>query len=87
MKKTRPMKQLRTFRVIVEYLEQEHVASFTEIKSYVNSRLKYGVTSPRLGNILAKYPEFVKVGTALRQGYERQADGNAYSVSEWALAD
>ena len=78
--------QARTCKVIVEFLEKEHVASFTEIKEYVNSRLKHGVTSPRLGNILQKYPEFVKVGMVDRRGYYRQADGNSYQVSEWTLS-
>ena len=78
--------QARTCNVIVEFLEKEHVASFTEIKEYVNSRLKHGVTSPRLGNILQKYPEFVKVGMVERRGYYRQADGNSYQVSEWTLS-
>ena len=78
--------QARTCNVIVEFLEKEHVASFTEIKEYVNSRLKHGVTSPRLGNILQKYPEFVKVGMVDRRGYYRQADGNSYQVSEWTLS-
>jgi len=78
--------QSRTCNVIVEFLVKEHVASFTEIKEYVNGRLKYGVTSQRLGNILQKYPEFVKVGMVERQGYYQTADGNSYKVTEWALS-
>ena len=78
--------QARSCNVIVEFLKREHVASFTEIKDYVNSRLKHGVTSPRLGNILQKYPEFVKVGMVERRGYYQRADGNAYQVSEWTLS-
>jgi len=77
MSDVRKTKQARTFRIIIEFLEREHTASFTEIKDYVNSRLKYGVTKGRLNNILGKYPEFVKVGQVNR----------GYNVSEWALAD
>jgi hypothetical protein len=48
MSDVRKTKQARTFRIIIEFLEREHTASFTEIKDYVNSRLKYGVTKGRL---------------------------------------
>ncbi len=73
-------------RKIVELLQKEHVASFTEIKTYINSQLRHGITTGRLNNILGKDPEFVRVGWVEVKGYERQADGNNYKVSEWTLA-
>lgn len=87
MTDVRKTKQDRTFRIILEFLEREHTASFTEIKDYVNSRLKYGVTKGRLNNILGKYPEFVKVGVVSRAGYCQASDGKGYNICEWALAD
>ena len=80
-------KGIHARRKIVELLEKEHVASFTEIKAYINSKLKYGITTGRLNNILAKDPIFVKVGKVQRQAYYREADGNGYFVTEWALAN
>ena len=81
------IKGLHARRKIVELLEKEQVASFTEIKAYINSKLKYGITTGRLNNILSKDPIFVKVGKVQRQAYYREDDGNGYIVTEWALAN
>lgn len=74
-------------RKIVEFLQKEHVATFTEIKEYVNSQLKHGITTGRLNNILGKDPGFVKVGMTELKAFYLQADGNGWKVTEWTLAD
>lgn len=79
--------QARTCNRIIKFLEEVGEAPFPLIKEYLNKHLKNGVTSPRLSNVLSKYPEFEKVGMT---GYKGDwngayADGN-FPHSIWRLA-
>ena len=73
--------QSRTCDYIVSFLKEVGEAPFPQIKEYINSRYKHGVTSPRLGNILSKYTEFEKVGMV------GNYHNGGYLVSVWRLTD
>ncbi len=47
----------------------------------VNERTKWGTTSHQLGNILAKYPDYQKVGHTYRSG----VISGSYEVCVWDL--
>jgi len=78
--------QVRTCNCIVKFLEDVGTAPFSKIKEHVNSKLKYGVTSSRLGNILSKYPDFEKVGMTITHGEVGGYIDQRYPISIWKLS-
>ena len=80
--------QARTCNRIVKYLQEVGEAPFPLIKEYINKHLKNGVTSPRLSNILSKYPEFEKVGmTGYVGDYNGIYSDGSFPHSIWKLAE
>jgi len=61
-------------------------APFSKIKEHVNSKLRNGVTSSRLANILSKYPDFEKVGMTIYPGEVGGYSDQRYPISIWALS-
>ena len=55
--------------------------SFTEIKDWTSLNSKYGLTSNQLGNILAKGPDFDKVGMVKRVGLA----GTSWQETVWEV--
>ena len=78
--------QIKTCNCIVKFLEEVGSAPFSKIKEHVNSKLKHGVTSPRLGNILSKYPDFEKVGMTIYPGEVGGYSDQRYPISIWTLS-
>ena len=78
--------QSRTCNCVVKYLQQVGDAPFPRIKEHVNSKLRNGVTSARLANILAKYPEFEKVGMTFYKGEPGVWTDQRYPQSVWTLS-
>ena len=64
--------QARTCNCIIKLLKEVEEASFQKIKEHVNSKMKHGVTSQRLANVLRTYPEFELVGMT---GYKKDKSG------------
>jgi len=56
-------------RAFIAYSEQnvKHV-SFTQLRDWLNSNTKDGISSPRLGSMLRRTPKFVKIETYRRVG-------------------
>jgi len=59
----------RIEKAFVAY-NQENVShvSFTQLKDWLNSNTREGISSPRLGALLKRTPKFVKVQTYRRVG-------------------
>lgn len=56
----------------------------TQLRDYLNKRLKHGTTVSELGNILGKYGEFVKVRKETRISCAGRSSGS-YKVCVWSL--
>lgn len=78
--------QTRTCNCVVKYLQEVGSAPFPRIKEHVNSKLKSGVTSARLANILAKYPDFQKVGMTFYPGESGAWTDSRFPSSVWTLS-
>ena len=78
---------VRTYNRILEMLTEREEASTREILDFCNNyrtqrgRISQtGVTMTQLGNILAKYPAFVRIGDTLTAGYSGK-----YKIAVWTL--
>ena len=78
--------QSRTCNCVVKYLQEVGDAPFPMIKEHVNSKLRNGVTSSRLANILAKYPDFEKVGMTFYAGESGVWTEQRYPHTIWTLS-
>ena len=79
--------QARTCNCIIKLLKEVEEASFQKIKEHVNSKMKHGVTSQRLANVLRTYPEFELVGMTGYKGQVGIYANSDYPVSIWKLTE
>ncbi len=76
------MRTQRIRRVVTATLTERGPLATHEILEAVNNKTKWGTTSHQLGNILAKYPDYKKVGHTFRAGIL----SGSYEVCVWDLA-
>ena len=70
-------------RKIIQCLQDNEAHTTEHIHAYVNEHYRYGATMNQIGNILAKYPEFEKVGMQKVPDYR----GWDYYICTWRLKD
>ncbi len=51
---------MRAKELICEYLQKQTTASTSQIITYLNDKLRYGVTTNQVGNLLARHPRIEK---------------------------
>mgnify|MGYP003109053247 FL=1 len=77
--------QTRTTTKIIEFLRQEGQAATVTIFEFLNdqkrSRLRSGCTMSRLGNLLAKNPEFEEVDKVYLN--DKYYDVKVWRLSNW----
>jgi hypothetical protein len=64
------------------YLGEVNDATTQQIFQHVNANTKHGAVMNQLANILAKAPEFMKIGTERHDGFT----GTTNTVCRWALS-
>jgi len=77
-------KTIRARLKIVDFLKgRDEGASFQEIRDFLNANTRHGITQHSLGNVLAKNPEFMQVGTTHVQAIQ----GGHYEMTTWMLTE
>ena len=74
------MRTIRLRNEIVKYLSDKE-ANTTTIYEHLCKKYRHGTTMCQLGNILAKDPRFIKVGSERKTG----ALSGRYSICIWTL--
>ena len=75
------MRTQRIRKIVTKALLEKGPLATHQILEEVNNRTKWGTTTNQLGNILAKYPDYKKVGHTFRYGII----SGGYEVCVWDL--
>jgi hypothetical protein len=81
---------VRIYNRAYEYLQKHGEGTISEIMDFINNYVGHrgritqtSTTTQELGNILAKYPAFYRVGTT----YRSATNSGRYKVALWALTN
>ena len=85
--RTMGIRQPKTLGVIIKFMGDKGVYTHHTILDHINSTTKYGCTSQRLSNILAKYPDFERVGDVVGGSITSNFKISTWRISEWGISE